>query len=51
LRLKGHGVLFAALIANDFESFAVVTAAAALLGSTETLTAGVTARLATFRVT
>jgi hypothetical protein len=49
LRLEWDGVLLAALIANDLEAFALA-ATASLPGSTKTLTAGVTARLATFRM-
>jgi hypothetical protein len=52
-RLERHCVWLAALIANDLKSFAFVTAAtsAGLLWSAEILTARVTARFASLRVT
>ena len=49
LRLEWHGVLFAALIASDFESLTFITAAS-LPGSTKALTAGVAAGLTAFRM-
>jgi hypothetical protein len=51
LWLEGDRIGFAALVANDLESFTVAASATSLFGSAETLTARITAWFTSFRVT
>jgi hypothetical protein len=51
LWFEGHGVGLAALIANNFKSFALCSSAASLSGTPKAGSARVAARLASLRMT